>query len=104
MDNIIQCFHLKGKKQSSIFFDCPISCMTQMENPMTKLKYLLVALKNGEIRIYNNKFLVHTLELKQEIQGMVFGTYGREDGSLCIIISLRDIACVKNMAIVEIQN
>ena len=57
-----------------------------MQSPKTKIKGLLVALANGEIRIYNGKHLVHTLETKESIMGMCFGTFGREEGSLCIII------------------
>merc|ERR1712194_974678 len=58
-----------------------------MEAPRTKTKALLVALKNGEIRLYNGKHLVYTLEIGKETQGMCYGTFGREEGSL--VISLK---------------
>jgi len=84
MDNVVYCFHFKGKKMSSLFLDHPIRCMCDMESPKTKTKALLVALRNGEIKMFNGKFLVHTLELHQEIMGMCFGTFGREEGTLCV--------------------
>ncbi|CAD7952783.1 unnamed protein product [Amoebophrya sp. A25] len=84
MDNVVHCFHFKGKKQHSIYLDHPITCMQLMQSPKTKAKCLLVALKNGEVRTYNGKFLVHTLALQEPVVGMCFGMFGREDGTLCL--------------------
>ena len=46
---------------------------------------MMVVLKNGEIRIFNDKYLIHTLRVNETINGLYFGTFGREDG--CLIIN-----------------
>jgi Bardet-Biedl syndrome 1 protein len=45
---------------------------------------ILVALSNGEIRMYNDKFLISTIKTDDVILGMRFGIFGREEGSLVL--------------------
>lgn len=45
---------------------------------------ILVALANGEVRMYNDKFLITTIKTDDIIMGMRFGIFGREEGSLVI--------------------
>jgi ABC-type taurine transport system substrate-binding protein len=47
-------------------------------------KNVIVALKNGQIRIYNGGTLVHSLNSDPEPTGMLFGTFGREEGCLVV--------------------
>merc|ERR1719408_377544 len=59
MDNVIHCFHFKGKKNHSIYLPCPISCMSLLQTTKSKAaKALVVALNNGEVRLYNGKHLI----------------------------------------------
>ena len=44
----------------------------------------MVALKNGEIRMYNDKHLVHIIEMNEQILGMYYGIFGREEGFLMV--------------------
>lgn len=44
----------------------------------------MVALKTGEIRIFNDKHHVDTINMNEQIQAMRFGTFGREDNCLLI--------------------
>lgn len=47
---------------------------------------LLVALRNGNIRLYNDdKTLLHTLHTKEIIAGIRFGPYAREEGALAVV-------------------
>lgn len=46
----------------------------------------LVGLSNSELRIYNEKQLIHVLKLDGTIMGMKFGVYGREDGVLIMLL------------------
>merc|ERR1719183_303675 len=63
MDNVIHCFHFKGKKNHSIYLPCPISCMGLLHITKAKVaKALAVALNNGEVRIYNGKHLITTVK------------------------------------------
>ena len=45
---------------------------------------LIVCLKNGAIRIYNEKNLVSNIETNVGANGIIFGMYGREEGCLVI--------------------
>jgi len=44
----------------------------------------MVALKTGEIRIFNDKHHVDTINMGETIHGMRFGTFGREGNCLLI--------------------
>ena len=56
-----------------------------MEMKRTKsVNAVLIALSNGEIRMYNDKYLITTIKTDDVIMGMHFGTFGREEGSLVI--------------------
>jgi len=92
MDGVIHSFHFKGKKNYSIYCPEPICSMELLS--LTRIKSqraLLVALNNGEIRLYNKKHLLHTLlpEVSQgvyqeSVTAMRFGPYGREEASLIL--------------------
>jgi Bardet-Biedl syndrome 1 protein len=45
---------------------------------------ILVALKNGDIRMYNDKHHIDTLNVREPINGLIFGVFGREEGCLLI--------------------
>merc|ERR1712224_733490 len=57
----LHCYHVKGKKNSSMTMPHPISCMTVLSTSRSTVsKALIVCLNNGEVRLYNGKYLVHT--------------------------------------------
>ncbi|CAJ1352811.1 unnamed protein product [Effrenium voratum] len=85
MDNVIHCFHFKGKKNHSIYLPCPISCMSLLQITKSRVaKALVVALQNGEVRLYNGKHLIATIETNDVVAGMKLGTFGREEGSMVL--------------------
>mmetsp|Transcript_31269 Transcript_31269/g.57226 ORF Transcript_31269/g.57226 Transcript_31269/m.57226 type:complete len:599 (+) Transcript_31269:68-1864(+) len=85
MDNVIHCFHFKGKKNHSIYLPCAISCMSLLQLTRAKAaKALAVALTNGEVRLYNGKQLVCTTKTNEVITGIRLGTFGREEGSMVL--------------------
>ncbi len=64
----------------------PITDMVDM--PLRKsanVNALLVALGNKEVRLYNEKHLIVTLNLSDVTTAMRFGRFGREDRTLCMI-------------------
>jgi len=89
------------KKGFSIKMPEPITNMESMEKGRSKsfrviyifmntfnspsIKAYLVALLNMEIRMYNDKQLVHTFKGEDIIAGMKYGVFGREDGALVIL-------------------
>mmetsp|Transcript_49134 Transcript_49134/g.130457 ORF Transcript_49134/g.130457 Transcript_49134/m.130457 type:complete len:569 (+) Transcript_49134:1-1707(+) len=85
MDNVIHCFHFKGKKSHSIYLPAPISCMSLLSiTKMRTAKVVAVALNNGEVRLYNGKQLVSTTQTNDVVTGMRLGTFGREEGSMVL--------------------
>lgn len=85
MDNVIHNFHFKGKKSYSIYLPCPISCMSLLQITRTRVaKALVVALNNGEVRLYNGKQLITTTKTNDVVTGMRLGTFGREEGSMVL--------------------
>ena len=53
-------------------------------NRATDTNNLLVCLKNGSIRIYNDKNLVSNVDTNSGVNGIIFGMYGREEGCLVL--------------------
>merc|ERR1712151_1165556 len=78
-------FHFKGKKNHSIYLPCPISCMSLLSITKSRAaKALVVALNNGEVRLYNGKHLVCTTKTNDVVTGLKLGTFGREEGSMVL--------------------
>merc|ERR1719478_1736271 len=85
MDNVVHSFHFKGKKNHSIYFPCPISCMNLLQLTKARvIKCLVVALNNGEGRLYNGKHLITTTKTDDVVTGIKLGTFGREEGSMVL--------------------
>lgn len=83
MDNIMHCFHFKGKKNHSIYLPCPISCMGLLQLTRTRTaKAICVALNNGEVRLYNGKHLISTIKTDDVVAGLKLAPFGREEGAL----------------------
>jgi len=47
-------------------------------------KALVVALANGEVRLYNGKHLITTTKTNEVVTGLKLGTFGREEGSMVL--------------------
>ena len=85
MDSTLQSFYLKGKKNWSITMPAEICTITKMEHSRATTKNnVLVALKNGMIRLYNEKNLINEVNTDETCNGMIYGIFGREDGCLVI--------------------
>mmetsp|Transcript_89952 Transcript_89952/g.142135 ORF Transcript_89952/g.142135 Transcript_89952/m.142135 type:complete len:595 (-) Transcript_89952:174-1958(-) len=85
MDNVIHCFHFKGKKNHSIYLQHPISCMSLLQITKARTaKALVVATNNGEVRLYNGKHLICITKTNDVVTGIKLGTFGREEGSMVL--------------------
>lgn len=85
VDQKVHCFHLKGRKLYTLYMPDQISCMTQLKLTRARVfKGLLVALNNGEVRLYKDKILLNTFSVGDQILGMTFGTYGRDEGAIVL--------------------
>merc|ERR1719296_262412 len=85
IDNVVHSFHFKGKKNHSIYLPCPISCMSLLQITKSRAaKALVVALNNGEVRLYNGKHLICTTKTNDVVMGLKLGIFGREEGSMVL--------------------
>lgn len=83
MNNQFHNYHIKGKKNFSVYLP---SHITQMEllnmKGARKVQACVVALGNGEVRVYNGKNLVSTFNCHEQVTALRYGKFGREDNSL----------------------
>eukprot|EP01062_Namystynia_karyoxenos_P062724 TRINITY_DN55601_c0_g1_i1.p1 TRINITY_DN55601_c0_g1~~TRINITY_DN55601_c0_g1_i1.p1 ORF type:complete len:654 (+),score=207.43 TRINITY_DN55601_c0_g1_i1:92-1963(+) len=86
MANVLHSYHIKGKKQFSIYLPAAITNMTTLSMETGRgTKACAVALANGEVRVYNGKTLINTIQIRDVVTGLKFGRYGREDATLVIV-------------------
>lgn len=84
--NVVHAYHIKGKKSYSLYMPAPIAVIDVLSlQRMRSFKALLVALQNGEVRLYSDKSLVATIHLDDTPVGMRFGAYGREEAALAMV-------------------
>jgi len=82
MDKTISSFTTKGKKLWSVYLPATITTISVLNHKGRSFKALLVALENGEVRIYRDKVLCNIINTQDIVTGIKFGRFGREDGSL----------------------
>jgi Bardet-Biedl syndrome 1 protein len=86
MNNSVQCFKADGHKSFSIYLPDRIVSMQKLEVQSARMsRCLLVALHNGELRVYNEKNLVTVHNTSAPVSGIWFGRYGREDNTLITV-------------------
>jgi len=93
MANMMHSYHVKGKKQFSVIMPCPITnlCAMNIETQRSG-KSVLVALANGEVRVYSNKVLLNKMQVNDVVTCMIFGKYGREENTLIMTLKSGSIA------------
>lgn len=83
MNSVVYSYHVKGKKNFSLHLPAPILCMEDLTIERQRMiKAAIVALANGEVRVYNEKHLVSVITMPDLVTGMRFGRFGREDNVL----------------------
>jgi len=86
MSNALHAYSHKGKKKWSVYLPCNTLVLEPLfmaRNPHPNC--YLVALENGEVRLYNERNLVTTIHCgDRKVSAMRFGSYGREEGALAI--------------------
>mmetsp|Transcript_47681 Transcript_47681/g.152835 ORF Transcript_47681/g.152835 Transcript_47681/m.152835 type:complete len:596 (+) Transcript_47681:319-2106(+) len=83
MNNVLYSYHIKGKKNYSIYLPASIVAMELLEVVRQRMvKCLVVGMANGEVRVYNDKHLVNVLQAGEPVMGLRFGRFGREDNTL----------------------
>ncbi|GAB9463367.1 Bardet-Biedl syndrome 1 [Globisporangium polare] len=86
MNRRLTSYHLKGKKNWSLTMTDDIVAIDSFSLRRTKdTRGVLVALRNGEVTLYNEKVKVCTLSTDAVLTAMAFGQYGREEASMVLI-------------------
>ena len=86
MDSTLHCYTLKGKKAFSLHLDHKITNLESFHVRKQRIvQGVLVALDNGEVRMYREKTLITTLHVHEPIAALRFGQYGREESSLVVL-------------------
>lgn len=92
MADVLHCYavaqHGPAKKQYSLYMPCAIITLTALPAPTSRAtRCVVVALANGEVRVYNDKSLVsvHGGAGCSPASGLYAGRYAREDNSLIMV-------------------
>lgn len=84
--DMANCFHsltLRGRKNFVIQMPCPIQDLEVMPLRRHRVPHVvLVGLSNGQIHMYNEKWLVSTLDVHGPVRALRCGAYGREENAL----------------------
>lgn len=84
-DNKVHCYHMKGRKLYTLYFQTPVVCMNLLKMTRTRVfKALLVGLANGDVKLFKDKVLLSTINVGESIQGLTFGSYGKDEGVLVV--------------------
>lgn len=95
-DNKVHCFHMKGRKLYTLYFQTSVVCMSLLKMTRTRVfKALLVGLANGDVKMYKDKVLLSTVNFGESIQGLTFGSYGKDEGVLVVNLKSGGIAMKK---------
>lgn len=86
MDNILVCYFIKGKKLWIVYFFFSIIIMSFMDYKVRGFKVVMVVMKNGEVRIYKEKYVINIIKMLDVVIVMKFGRFGREESVLIFII------------------
>ena len=79
-------YTLRGKKALGIRLDKDVSDISILHVRRAKVSTcLLVALLNGEIRLYKDNLMINSMQVDGPIHAMRFGQYGREDNTLILV-------------------
>jgi len=86
MNDVVHNYQSSGHKNYSIYLPASILAMQKLEVTSARMtKCLVVALANGEVRVYNEKHLVSLHTIPSPVTGVWFGRYGREDNTLITV-------------------
>lgn len=83
MNDAIHAYQPNGDKSWSVYLPANILAMQRMEVTGARMtKGFIVALSNGDVRVYNDKLLVSVHKMPNPVTALWFGRYGREDNTL----------------------
>ena len=98
MDSQLLSYHVKGRKLYSLLLPAPATGLGVAKiNRNRVVEALIVSLANGEVRLYNEKYLIYSLQLDDVVTGFRWGQFGREQNS-CVFIGRNGSLVLKMMS------
>lgn len=85
MDNSLSCYSVRGKRLWSHQLPDSVTALEVLDYKPRSIRGIIVALRNKEVRLYREHFLVNTLQLDDVVVGVKFGSFGREEGALLMV-------------------
>ncbi|KAJ3215532.1 Bardet-Biedl syndrome 1 protein [Dinochytrium kinnereticum] len=85
MNHSVYSYHLKGRLLFVRAMPAPIVALCDAKYPEKSLNGYVVALMNGEVRLYSDRNFVTAVYLNQPAVGIRFGVFGRESGALVMV-------------------
>lgn len=82
MDDNLSCYSTKGARLWSLPMPASINTMAVLSYKPRNIKALMVALDNGEVRLYQDRILVNVIKQEDPIVALIFGHYSNHDGVL----------------------
>lgn len=87
MANTLTYYTLKGKRQDAVFLPVPATNISTISDTVTgAARGVIVALSNGEVRVYVGKHLQHVSQAYGTVTAMSYCRYGREDSALILVL------------------
>eukprot|EP00039_Didymoeca_costata_P006192 m.88180 g.88180 ORF g.88180 m.88180 type:complete len:598 (-) comp13150_c0_seq1:62-1855(-) len=82
MDTSLTCYSTKGKRLWSIRMPAAITTMGLLQYKPRNLRALIVALSNGQVRLYNDRILVNVIHFEESdpVVAVHFGNFNTYDG------------------------
>ncbi len=85
-DQTIHCFTYKGVKSFSLYLPKPITNLSTMKlTQIRQFEGFLVALADGEVRLYNGRDHINSIHTGSAVTGIVFGPFGTEPANLVLV-------------------
>lgn len=86
MDQKVASYSVRAKKEFCVCMPAPVVAMEPMLVRRNRVvSAYIVALKNGEVRVYREAVLFDVINLGAEVSAMRFGKFGREDNTLVLV-------------------
>ncbi|KAF6023937.1 BBS1 [Bugula neritina] len=86
MDNTLRSYTTKGKKHWSIKLQSDITAVGVMDHKQQGFKATVIGLADKTVCIYRDKFLINKFTTPDVVKAILFGRFGREDGSLVMVM------------------
>lgn len=85
MDRTVSCYHVRGKRMWTFKTPANITNVQLLHAPQRSFRGCLVALANGQVRMYNETSLIGTVTADDVVTALEFGPFAREQNALVLI-------------------